>query len=85
MPIQKVCSKIGWSSIQIKYKIKTSFKRVLRRLKSKGYIEDHGKSCAVASLSKLGVDYVRGLIIEEKSKKTLDNVNQETNKRNRNF
>ena len=68
-PIHKVGLKIGWSSIQIKYKIKTNFKKVIRHLKSKGYVEDHGKSCAVASLSKLGVDYVRGLILESKSEK----------------
>lgn len=58
--IQKVCSMIKWTKIAKKYQIKKSCKKVLRRLASKGYIDFHGKSGNVASLSRLGVLYVLG-------------------------
>jgi hypothetical protein len=58
--IQKVCSMIKWSKIAKKYRVKKVCKNVLRRLASKGYIDFHGKSGNVASLSKLGVGYVLG-------------------------
>lgn len=58
--IQKVSSLIKWSDISNKNKIKKSFSTVLRHLANKGYIDTHGKSGNVASLTKLGVAYVRG-------------------------
>jgi hypothetical protein len=58
--IQKVCSMIKWTKIAKKYGIKKSCKKVLRRLVSKGYVDFHGKSGNVASLSRLGVLYVIG-------------------------
>jgi hypothetical protein len=58
--IQKVCSMIKWIKIAKKYGIKKGCKKVLRSLASKGYINFHGKSGRVASLSRLGVLYVIG-------------------------
>jgi len=59
-PIQKVCSIIKWSKIAQKCNVRKSCSRVLRRLVSKGYVDFHGKAGNVASLTKLGVDYVLG-------------------------
>ena len=58
--IQKVCSIIKWFKIAQKYKVKKSCKNLLRHLKSKGYVDFHGKAGNIASLTKLGVDYVIG-------------------------
>lgn len=58
--IQKIASKIGWSDIAKKHKVKKSFERTIRHLASRGYVDLHGKSGNVASLSKLGVAYVIG-------------------------
>lgn len=58
--IQKIASMISWSGIAQKYEVKKSFERVIRHLASRGYIDLHGKSGNVASLSRLGVAYVVG-------------------------
>ena len=58
--IEKVCSMIKWSQIAQKYKVKKKCSKVLRHLFSKGYIDFHGKAGDVASLTKLGVDYILG-------------------------
>ena len=58
--IERVCSIIKWFEIARKYKVKKSCKNLLRHLKSKGYVDFHGKAGNVASLTKLGVDYVIG-------------------------
>lgn len=60
--VEKVCSIIKWSQIAQKYKVKKKCSNVLRHLSSKGYINFHGKAGDVASLTKLGVDYVIGRI-----------------------
>ena len=58
--IERVCSVIKWHDISEKYGIRISCSNVLKHLASKGYVNLHGKSGAVASLAKLGVAYVRG-------------------------
>lgn len=58
--IQKVCSMIKWIKIAKKHSIKKACKNVLRGLASKGYIDLHGKSGKVASLSRFGILYVLG-------------------------
>ena len=60
--IQRVASKIGWREIASKYRVRISFLRVMRHLRSKGYVDLHGKSGDVAPLSQLGVAYVMGKI-----------------------
>jgi hypothetical protein len=56
--VQKVRSKIHWIDLQSKYNIRKSFHSIMRRLEAKGYVDDHGKSGAVYSLSQDGVHYV---------------------------
>jgi Mn-dependent DtxR family transcriptional regulator len=58
--VEKVASIIKWQDIAKKYKVKKSFSNVLRNLHSKGYVDFHGKSGDVVSLSRLGTDYVMG-------------------------
>lgn len=58
--IQKIASIIGWTQITQKHGVKKSFERTIRHLASRGYIDLHGKSGNVASLSRLGVAYVIG-------------------------
>ncbi len=58
--IQKAASIIKWRDIAQKYRVKKSFPNVLWSLKSKGYVNFHGKSGDVVSLSRLGVEYVLG-------------------------
>ncbi len=58
---EMIVSKIKWHDIANKYRVKKSFQSVIRELASKLVITDHGKSGKVASLTKLGVDYVHGL------------------------
>ena len=58
--IQKAASIIKWQDIAKKYNVKKGFSNVLRKLASKGYIDFHGKSGDVVSLSRLGVSYVKG-------------------------
>ena len=57
---QKAAAIIKWRDIAQKYGAKKSFDNVLWKLKSKGYVDFHGKSRDVVSLSRLGVDYVVG-------------------------
>ena len=63
--IEKVSKIINWGEIAREFDVKKSLKGVLRKLKSKGYIDDHGKSMRVASLTRLGVAYAEQLIEEE--------------------
>jgi len=58
--IQKAASIIKWNDISKKYGVKKSFPNVLWKLRSKGYVEFHGKSGDVVSLSRIGVAYVVG-------------------------
>ena len=58
--IQKAADITKWQSIMKKYGVKKSFLGVLRKLTSKGYVDFHGKSGDVVSLSRLGVFYVKG-------------------------
>lgn len=58
--VEKVASIIKWQGIAKRYRLKKSFQNVLRNLHSKGYVDFHGKSGDVVSLSRLGADYVMG-------------------------
>jgi len=58
--IERVCSMIKWTSIARKYNVRKTCQKVLRHLATKGYVDLHGKAGNVASLTKLGVDYVLG-------------------------
>ena len=58
--IQKVASLIKWREIARKYRVRKKFSSVIKRLVSKGYVDDHGKSGKAASLTRLGVAYVIG-------------------------
>ena len=59
--VERIASKIKWVDISNKYRVKKSFQSVIRELVSKLIVTDHGKSGKVASLTKLGVDYVHEL------------------------
>ena len=52
--IEKVASAIHWDELVDKYGIRKGFKSVLRSLKTKGLVTDHGKSLNVVSLTKEG-------------------------------
>jgi len=54
--VEKIASKIKWSDIVSRFRIKKSFQSVIRELIRKQLITDHGKSGRVASLTKAGVD-----------------------------
>ena len=58
--VQKAASIIKWRDIAQKYRVKKSFLNVLWNLRSKGYVDFHGKGGDVVSLSRLGVAYVLG-------------------------
>jgi hypothetical protein len=58
--IQKAASIIKWHDIAKKYDVKKGFPNVLWKLRSKGYVDTHGKSGDVVSLSRIGVAYVVG-------------------------
>ena len=59
-PTEVLRSKINWLEIAQKYKIKKSFLSIMRRLEGKGYVDSHGKSGVVYSLTFSGVAYVKG-------------------------
>ena len=59
--VERIASKIKWSDIASKYRVRKSFQSVIRELLSKLVVTDHGKSGKVASLTKLGVDYIHEL------------------------
>jgi len=58
--VERVCSLINWTLIARKHKVRKTCQKVLRHLAAKGYVDLHGKAAKVASLTKLGVDYVLG-------------------------
>jgi hypothetical protein len=58
--IQKAASIVKWDDISRKYGVKKSFPNALWKLKTKGYVDFHGKSGDVVSLSRIGVAYVWG-------------------------
>lgn len=58
--IQKAASIIKWHEISQKYRVKKKFPNVLWNLRTKGYVDFHGKSGDVVSLSRIGVAYVKG-------------------------
>jgi hypothetical protein len=57
--VEKVASKIDWDELSSEYRVDLGLKKVLKKLRP--YVSDHGKSGNVASLTRWGVDYVRGL------------------------
>jgi hypothetical protein len=58
--IEKVCSIIKWEQISKKYGIRKSCSKAIERLAKRGYVDLHGKSGDVASLTRFGVSYVLG-------------------------
>lgn len=60
-PLETVASKIKWRDLARQYNVKRKFARVVRKLASKGYVSDHGKSGRVASITKLGIKLLEGL------------------------
>ena len=58
--VQKVASIIKWRDVAKKYGVRKSFSNILWKLKTKGYVDFHGKARDVVSLTKIGVDYVIG-------------------------
>jgi len=60
--IEEIQRFIKWDKIRRQYQVRKKFKNVLRGLIGKGYIDDHGKSGKVASLSPIGTAYVHELI-----------------------
>jgi hypothetical protein len=58
--IQRAAAIIKWRDIAKTYAVKKSFLNVLCHLRSKGYVDFHGKSGDVVSLSRFGVAYVLG-------------------------
>lgn len=60
VPIERLKKIVDWDDLQRTYGIRKGFERVMRRLHSKGYIDFHGKSGDVASLTPLGTAYARG-------------------------
>ncbi len=60
LPIQKVRYKVHWIDLQRKYNLKRGFNSIMRKLATKGYLDSHGKSGDVYSLSQDGVLYVKG-------------------------
>ena len=59
--IEKIAFKIHWTTIQRKYNVKKRLHSILKKLHSSGYVDDHGKSGDVYSLSDMGVAFVNGL------------------------
>lgn len=57
--LQQVRSKIQWRKIASKYRVKEPFDKIARRLVKRRLLSNDGKSMAVLSLGKLGVDFVR--------------------------
>jgi hypothetical protein len=60
--VEKVAGIVKWDEIARNYRVKKSFNKVVRHLRNKGLVTDHGKSGAVVSLTQIGVLYVRGLL-----------------------
>jgi len=58
--IETVARIIGWEEIANNYRVKKGLKKILKRLINKGYVDDHGKSGNVASLTAEGMAYVIG-------------------------
>ena len=58
--VEKAAALVKWGDISKKYGVKKSFNNVLKKLRSKGYVDDHGKSGDVVSLTLKGVLYVKG-------------------------
>jgi hypothetical protein len=57
-PFEIVRSSIKWQQIATEYQVKHSFKKVMKTLRKKGYVDDHGKSDHVYSLTYLGIEAV---------------------------
>ncbi len=70
--IEKVASAIHWDELVDKYGIRKGFKSVLRSLKAKGLVTDHGKSLRVISLTKEGLRMVLAIKKEVAWKCGLD-------------
>ncbi|MEW6295141.1 MAG: hypothetical protein AB1467_02480 [Candidatus Diapherotrites archaeon] len=58
--IYLIKNKIRFEELQKQYNKKIEFKKILKYLKNKGFIEDHGKSLKVASVSEFGAKYIMG-------------------------
>lgn len=61
--VEHLASKINWIEIQQTHGVNKKLKRVVRRLSNKGYVDFHGKSGDAASLTALGVAYVKGKLL----------------------
>jgi hypothetical protein len=59
LPTQTIERRINWTQLRTEYRIKKKFPSIMQRLKNKGYLDDHGKSGNVYSLTFLGVAYVK--------------------------
>lgn len=57
--MEKVRSAIRWDKIAAKYGVKKPFKSVMRSLRKRGYVDDHGKSDKVYALTMDGMKAVR--------------------------
>jgi len=58
--IETVARIISWEEIANNYHVKKGLIKILKRLINKGYVDDHGKSGNVASLTAEGMAYVIG-------------------------
>jgi len=56
---------IKWEEIAKKYKVRKSFKSVIRKLSKRKLVDDQGKSCRVCSLDVFGIRFVESLSDEE--------------------
>lgn len=59
-PTNRLRSMVDWTSIRTKYRVRKGFKKIIKKLVKKGYLDDHGKRGEVASLTKTGVRFVLG-------------------------
>lgn len=59
LPTETIAHHINWNEIQTSYNIKKKFKSVIEKLRNKGYVNDHGKSGEVYSLTYIGLAYAK--------------------------
>jgi len=56
--IHSIKKKIKFEVLCKEYNKRIEFKKILRKLKNKGFIDDHGKSLKVAAVSEFGAKYI---------------------------
>lgn len=66
--IEKFAKIIDWQKISSKYGVKRGFKQIARKLVKRKLLSDDGKSMAVLYLTKLGIDYITGMIEDKSSR-----------------